>query len=308
MATFKYDVAFSFLGADEPTARQLNDLLAGRLRTFIYSDAERQVQLAGADGALKFAQAFREEAASVVILYRDGWGSRGFTAVEADAIRNRAFELGYDFVTMVPLDSPPSAPVWFPKHRLWVGHGRWGWDHVAAVVEQRAIEAGGRLQEQSVGDVAIETQRLIAGEAERSAFLNSTKGVEAAHECFLQFCAELELAAGRSLGQVAFEKESRDLAGVTAGRHTRKAHLSISYTNTLDDSEFRVWSDTFTDRRWVTLAESEVSYQLDLVNGVAGWREKDHRARPMLSPKELADEIVKTLLRKMAADALLRRR
>lgn len=47
---FKYDVAFSFLGRDEPLAVQLRDLLERRVRTFIYSDAERQATLAGRDG------------------------------------------------------------------------------------------------------------------------------------------------------------------------------------------------------------------------------------------------------------------
>lgn len=91
---FKYDVAFSFLVRDEQLARGLNDRLQTRVRTFIYSDAERQVQLAGRDGEEAFAKVFGEESRIVVVLYRDGWGESGFTAAEATAIRNRAFTEG----------------------------------------------------------------------------------------------------------------------------------------------------------------------------------------------------------------------
>ena len=71
---FSYDVAFSFLGKDEHVARQLNDLLKDRWTTFIYSDAERQVKIAGADGASVFARVFGVESRTVVVLYRVGWG------------------------------------------------------------------------------------------------------------------------------------------------------------------------------------------------------------------------------------------
>ena len=37
--SFEYDVAFSFLAEDEELATQLNDLLADRLSTFLYSRA-----------------------------------------------------------------------------------------------------------------------------------------------------------------------------------------------------------------------------------------------------------------------------
>jgi len=40
-----YDVAFSFLAEDEPTARALSEKLAGRISTFVFS--ERQRDLAG---------------------------------------------------------------------------------------------------------------------------------------------------------------------------------------------------------------------------------------------------------------------
>ena len=50
---FKYDVAFSFLREDEELAVELNDRIADRYSTFIYS--KRQEELVGKDGEEEFA-------------------------------------------------------------------------------------------------------------------------------------------------------------------------------------------------------------------------------------------------------------
>jgi hypothetical protein len=71
---FKYDVAFLFLVRDESLAVQLCDLLKGRCRTFLYSDAERQTLLAGRDGEEVLSKVYGKESRIVVILYRTGWG------------------------------------------------------------------------------------------------------------------------------------------------------------------------------------------------------------------------------------------
>src|SRR5688572_23398106 len=106
----------------------------------MYSDTERQRMLAGRDGEVAFNEVFGRDARIVVVLYRQGWGERGFTHVEATAIRNRAFERGYDFTTFIPLDTPPTVPAWLPKTRIWVGLHRWGLDNAAAVIEARIQE------------------------------------------------------------------------------------------------------------------------------------------------------------------------
>lgn len=53
---FLYDVALSFLGEDEPLARQIGDVLRDRLSVFIYSNAEQQTKLAGRDGEEAFGK------------------------------------------------------------------------------------------------------------------------------------------------------------------------------------------------------------------------------------------------------------
>ena len=120
---YEYDVAFSFLAQDELLATNLNDLLQDRLNTFLYS--KRQGELAGTDGEQTFNSVFGEKARVVVVLYRAGWGETPWTRIEETAIRNRAFEHGYDFVKFIPLDDQPSVPKWLPRTQLWLGLKRW---------------------------------------------------------------------------------------------------------------------------------------------------------------------------------------
>src|SRR5688572_20112429 len=58
---FLYDVAFSFLAKDEPLARRLHESVRTRVKSFIYSDAERQTQIAGQDGGDALGRIYGEQ-------------------------------------------------------------------------------------------------------------------------------------------------------------------------------------------------------------------------------------------------------
>ena len=81
---FEYDVAFSFLAQDENIANQLNNVLLGRVKTFLYS--EQQKKLAGTNGENTFNAVFGRESCSVAIFYRDAWGSTPGLCIEETAI------------------------------------------------------------------------------------------------------------------------------------------------------------------------------------------------------------------------------
>jgi hypothetical protein len=98
MPDFKYEVAFSFLADDEPTARALSELLSPKVTTFVYS--ERQIELGGTDGLVTFSEVFGRDARTVAILWRPSWGPTNFTRVEETALKNRFFHDGPEFVTL----------------------------------------------------------------------------------------------------------------------------------------------------------------------------------------------------------------
>ncbi len=110
---FKYEVGFSFIRKDENIAYDLNDRIQDRLSTFIYS--KKQEELGGTDGEKKFNKIFYEQSRVVVVLYRDGWGQTPWTRIEETAIKNRAFEKGWNFLLLINLDNNSCLPTWIPK-------------------------------------------------------------------------------------------------------------------------------------------------------------------------------------------------
>jgi hypothetical protein len=156
---YPIDVAFSFLQEDEDLANRLNNLLQDRVKTFIYS--RKQEVIAGTNGEKTFNQVFGENSRIVVVLYREGWGKTAWTRIEETAIRNRAFEEGYDFVIFIPITKESVLPKWLPKNKIWVGLDRWGEEGAASVIEARVQEFGGTPKEATAIDRANRLEREL---------------------------------------------------------------------------------------------------------------------------------------------------
>lgn len=186
---YKYDVAFSFLAKDEAIAVQLNELVKGRLETFLYS--ERQREIAGTDGEKTFNEVFFSYARIVVVLYREHWGQTKWTRIEETAIRNRAFEEGYEFVLFIPLDQKPAVPKWLPRTQLWIGLERWGMQGAASVIEARIQQFGGMIKEENAIDKAEQLVKKIDFEKRRREFLKSSEGVQAANKEVVNLYSEV---------------------------------------------------------------------------------------------------------------------
>ena len=235
---YKYDVAFSFLEEDEALAKELNDLLQDRVRTFLYS--KKQDEIAGTDGEKIFSEVFGVQSRLVVVLYRKGWGQTPWTRIEETAIRNRAYEDGYDFVKFVPLDDPPTVPKWLPRTQLWVGFKRWGVVGTASVIEARIEELGGEPHEETVQERAARLERSIKFNEKRERFLNSPEGVNSANEAYEALRIELE----RLISSIKTAAASIPLIMKHAQGHIVIIGLSkglsvnwyYRYTNTLDKS------------------------------------------------------------------------
>jgi hypothetical protein len=292
---FLYDVAFSFLGKDEALAVKLDDRLKDRLTTFVYSDAERQSRLAGRDGADAFGRVFGTEARTVVVLYRDGWGDQGFTEVESTAIRNRAFEFGWEFITFIPLDKPPTAPRWLPRTRLWIGLDRWGLEHAVTVIESRVQESGGTPRELTVSDVAARALAEIREAGERTAFLDSSKGVEAAQRELDRLFEEVQRVCAESAGLITKpeRRNKNTLVSMSAAWSPRSIIFvfELALNNTLQASKLRVVEFDGTHNR-------ETEFHFDFgPSGEHGWRRGTQRGTgEYFTTPRLLDTLAKRLI------------
>lgn len=233
--SFEYDVAFSFNALDEGVATQLNDLLSPRLKTFIYS--ERQREIAGTDGQEKFSEVYGKTARLVVVLFRPEWGQTPWTRVERDAIKNRSLNDGWDFTTFVPTVERPQMPPWLPKTRLYVGLERWGIQAAAAVIEARVAELGGSPREETVVERAERFARTSKFKQTQEDFQSSDVGVKAALEAYESFSLAAESHAQAISDAVKIKVMRSQEYRILGGLSPCNAVCSFRpfYTNVLKD-------------------------------------------------------------------------
>ena len=299
---YKYDVAFSFVQDDEPLARAVNDLIQERVATFLYS--KRQEEIAGTDGEKTFAMVFGEESRTVVVLYRDTWGTTPWTRIEETAIRNRAFSEGYDFVILMPVQKGATLPKWLPKTQLWIGLERWGVDGAASVIEARIQQAGGAPREESAQDRAVRLKRQIDSEAARTQFLNSTEGVNSALKEVTTIYETIECRT----------KEITENTGLSL--RTKRVDLGIElyanegalavewhyvYRNTLNDSYLSValWNGTpyRPERTFIRkpslIRQERFNFDREHTD-MLGWQHENQKL--FLTSERLADHCLKVLM------------
>jgi hypothetical protein len=305
LVQFKYEVAFSFLAQDEPLALELAGLLTERLSVFVYS--KQQENLAGTDGEISFNRVFAQEARLVVVLYRQGWGESPWTRIEQTAIRNRAFESGYEFVLFIKLDKSDT-PKWLPKTQLWLGLDRWGIEHAASTIETKVNQLGGTVRTENAVERARRLARERAAEEEKLVFLGSKRGVEAAlaelgklFDSFVSIAEQISAAMPRA--PIRTYREENRLILNCAGMAMTIA-WSQQWANTLQHSALYImtWNGEVPpvsmnppDKR------SEERFHFDrLATGTVGWRSNSPTASFFLTD-DLSDYYLKLFLEEIAS-------
>jgi hypothetical protein len=272
----KYEVAFSFLQQDEELVSQIDRLLQERLSTFVYS--ERQLDLVGKDGELILKNAFGSQARIVVIVFRNEWGTTPWTRIEQDAIRDRAYDAGYDFCLLIPLDEPPSKPDWYPKNRIWFGMKRYGIETAAGIIEARVQEAGGMIREETLSDRTERLQKRIQAAEKRRLFLTSEAAVapaeSEAENLLKRFVDRVPIVSNEEI-PLKIERERNDVS-VSSFGFILQVEWHLAYSNNLSNSGLSVRlierdrRDRF-DRKYNEL--NLLDFDFDVAeSGQYGWR------------------------------------
>ncbi len=296
--SYKYDVAFSFLAGDEALAMSINELIKDRLTSFIYS--KKQEELAGTDGEESFNTVFSTEARIVFVLYRNGWGETPWTRIEETAIKNRAFDDGYDFVIFAPLDKPPSIPKYLPKTRLWVGLDRWGIEGAASVIEARVQEVGGTPKQESAEDRVNRLSREINDEKERKSFLDSFDGVKLANDEVVNLFNTLQQAVQNN-SDIYIDSNARECI-ITGQGYRVRISWELSSSNTLENSSLYVslWDNRVNAHPFNKAKRlKEIEFQFDLSKSKSPFWKEARKSETTYSTEGLAKFVVTMLLNKI---------
>jgi hypothetical protein len=309
---YKYDVAFSFLGADEPEARKTDDALeALTLKRFLYSD--RQKEIAAKDGVDVFSTTFRRESRVVVVFHRKGWGATNWTYIEANAIKSRALEdRDLDSILFVPLDDSP-LPDWVPSQRIYFDLRVFGHAALAATIAQKAKEAGSEVRKIGIAERGALAARRMTYENDRARFVGPDgPGIGLAHAAAADLQKEFErLAAEASVPPLTLKYEQTKLArggqgegAVTGPGHSASFFFRPYASNSLNGAELtvEVWTgpSPLLGRHFVSEAPkclNSSTYEFDLApDGSTGWRKSKQSDGPIVSSAQLAEETLNRLL------------
>lgn len=300
---YKYDVALSFLEEDESLAVQIDDLLKDRLSTFIYSN--RQKEVAGTDGEKTFNEVFGSQSRIVVVFYRENWGKTPWTRIEETAIRNRAYNEGYDFVLFIPMEASQKVPQWLPKTQIWIGLDRWGNNGAASVIESRVQASGGTPKEENALEFAKRKKRDLERIRDRKAFLESENGVQAAFKEIGNLFSEIqklcETISNTGWKFEIYKPKSANSIFIYSCEVTLSLGWFCKWSNTLDDAGLYIktwkgrvgWPNIFHFHKPVML--EEFIYSFDTHDTVSyGWEKMDS-SEPILSSKQIAEFSIKLL-------------
>jgi hypothetical protein len=300
MMDFRYDIAFSFTKEDEGVATQINDLLQGRYRTFLNSKA--QEKLAGTDGEETFNEVFKNQARSVAVLLRPEWGSTPWTRIEQVAIKNRAYDHGYDFATFIVTAPGTPIPDWLPKMRIWYDLQRFGLDGAAAVLAARIQERGGVAVEETLAARTARLERAQKFDRKKKAFAESEEGVRASRAAHQRLVADIKASTDvlRSVG-CRIQDVKYDGTTMVVGRGVvLTVRYECRYANSLDGAALlarfydgvprlpglMVWDDPRTLESW------EFTFQL-VGPGRNAWVGPDGKEHPQ---EALAEFLLKHFL------------
>jgi len=189
-SNLKYDVAFSFCAQDEELASHLYNEISNKYSAFIYS--KKQEELVGTDGEKTFNRVFSEEARTVIVLYQNKWGETSWTRIEETAIRNRAFEKGYEFVLFIPVSKNFTMPSWLPRTSIYFDYFRFGIEGLLSVLDSHIQRNGGAPKVESNLDKALKFQENLNYQSKLKKYLNSEVAVSEAFKFFRDLKIEIE--------------------------------------------------------------------------------------------------------------------
>lgn len=304
--SFNYDLAFSFLTADQDAATKLHRLLTPALTSFLYT--EQQKTLAGADGYAKFAAVFAEQARMVIVCYRDGWGESGFTHIECTAIKRRIHREGSGFLFIVVADTEPrpKVPDWLPGDHVYWDLPAFGFDDAAEAIRQRVRRVGGLPKIETAAAMAVRIKRESQAASARKWFRQADGQATAKAEMRVLFSALADIAAA-SQGVFPEPIWNNVQTAITFAPVEGRPKLTLALQTAALRSErgpdlhVKLWRDNFVPSVPTPGMQSSPlytsDYQIDRDDaGIVGWRPMRSAEHVTLSSYEVAEREVKELL------------
>jgi hypothetical protein len=165
-----YDVAISFLVADEKIAASLKAGLSG-LNVFFYP--HKQEELIGTNGMESMREPFLKARVNVV-LYRPRYGNTPWTGVELSAIQDSCLKSRFDSLIFVQLDKQDAVPDWLPNTHIRCVLGDFTIDQLVGGIKNKVLERGGTIRRADATSEAFRVKQEAEYFADRDRLMRDT--------------------------------------------------------------------------------------------------------------------------------------
>jgi hypothetical protein len=234
-----YDVAISFLVADEKTASQIKSGLAG-LNVFFYP--HNQEELVGTNGIESMREPFLAARVNV-ILFRERYGNTPWTGVELSAIQDSCLKTRFQSLVFAQLDKDDQKPLWLPDTHIRCVLGDFTLDQLVGAIKLRVQERGGQVVKASPLELAkrLRAEELLRQDERKffrdDPFIKET-AAEVVDELMKELIAQVEgikVEVG-SQWTCGYESEGAGVRGVLRyGRVGLEVWWRQIYTNVMED-------------------------------------------------------------------------
>jgi hypothetical protein len=182
-----YDVAISFLVADERTASAIKSKLGG-LNVFFYP--HNQEELIGTNGLESMRAPFLGARVNVV-LFRPRYGNTPWTGVELAAIQDSCLRTGFRSLVFVQLDKDDKKPDWLPDTHIRCVLGDFTIDEVVGAIKNKVQENGGTIRRVDALTEAARVHDEASYLADRDRLMRDA-----------QWIGELQRSIGETVGEL----------------------------------------------------------------------------------------------------------
>lgn len=234
-----YDVAISFLVADEKTAAAIKAGLAG-LNVFFYP--HNQEELVGTNGIESMREPFMASRVNV-ILFRERYGNTPWTGVELSAIQDSCLKTRFQSLVFAQLDKDDEKPLWLPDTHIRCVLGDFTLDQLVGAIKLRVQERGGEVVKATPLELAkrLREEELLRQDEKRlfgnDSFIKGT-AAKVVDDLMKELMAQIEHIKSE-LGTAwtyGYESEGAGVRGVLKyGRVALEVYWKQIYTNVIED-------------------------------------------------------------------------
>ena len=182
-----YDVAISFLVADEKTAAAIKAGLAG-LKVFFYP--HNQEELIGTNGMESMRAPFLEAPVNV-ILFRDRYGRTPWTGVELAAIQDSCLRSRYELTRICSAREHDRKPDWLPDTHIRCVLGDFTIEQLIGAIKNKVQERGGGIRRPDAVTEALRVKMEADYIADRDRLMRDSAWICHLHQSIDDAIAEL---------------------------------------------------------------------------------------------------------------------